>query len=81
MAQLIDVEYDSKSRLASVTVDDDGDVAECVRVIRCSACKEADRSVFLPEGCLFCNVWDSVTRSDGFCYCGGVSDDNHDQCD
>ena len=50
---------------------------DAVPVVRCSACKEADRSVFLPEGCLFCNVWDSVTRCDGFCYCGGVRDDDH----
>ena len=32
MARLINVEYDNQSRIASVTIDDDGDVVECERV-------------------------------------------------
>ena len=50
---------------------------DAVEVVRCKYCGQAENSVLLPEGVVYCNVWDTCTKCDGFCH-HGVKNDGKD---
>lgn len=51
-------------------------IIDAVPVVRCQECKESEQfSVHEPD-CLYCGVWDTAVRCDGYCYQGTKMDEN-----
>ena len=61
-----------------------GEAAKCqtidaVEVVRCWECKESEKCPLIGADNLYCNVWDTVVRCNGYCYQGAKMDAKEDK--
>ena len=59
--------YDTLMKYEIADYIEDAPTVNAVEVVRCRDCKEAEDCPVVCGDCLYCNVWQTVVRCNGYC--------------